>query len=198
MALYQWDRSRKFWSSPTIVLIVANVIVFIFLLAGGDAAYNLLGQTGDLFFNEHFYWQLFTSLFVHFDFQHIILNMFGLYYFGRLNESHFTDSQFYAIYFGSGLLGSVMSLFLLPIDTMSGGASGAIFGLVGSYIAVARQAQHLGAALVYAVLIFVMSSGPGVDIFAHLFGLVGGLVLGLIFLSTRKPIGYSTSYTYTT
>jgi rhomboid protease GluP len=197
MALYQWDRSRKFWSSPTIVLIVANVIVFIFLLAGGDAAYNLLGQTGDLFFNEHFYWQLFTSLFVHFDFQHIILNMFGLYYFGRLNESHFTDSQFYAIYFGSGLLGSVMSLFLLPIDTMSGGASGAIFGLVGSYIAVARQAQHLGAALVYAVLIFVMSSGPGVDIFAHLFGLVGGLVLGLIFLSTRKPIGYSTSYTYT-
>ena len=177
---------------------MANVIVFIFLLVGGDAAYNLLGQTGDLFFNDHFYWQLFTSLFVHFDFQHIILNMFGLYYFGRLNEAHFTDSQFYAIYFGSGLLGSVMSLFLLPIDTMSGGASGAIFGLVGSYIALARQAQHLGAALVYAALIFVMSSGPGVDVFAHLFGLVGGLVLGLIFLSTRKPIGYSTSYTYTT
>jgi rhomboid protease GluP len=182
------------------VLIVANVIVFIFLLAGGDAAYNLLGQTGDLFFNDHFYWQLFTSLFVHFDFQHIILNMFGLYYFGRLNESHFTDSQFYAIYFGSGLLGSVMSLFLLPIDTMSGGASGAIFGLVGSYVALARRAgaRQLLPVLVYAALIFVMSSGPGVDIFAHLFGLVGGLILGIIFLSGRKPAGYSTSYTFTT
>ena len=197
MALYQWDRSRSFWSTPTIVLIVANIVVFIFLLIGGDAAYNLLGQTGDLFFNDHFYWQLFTSLFVHFDFQHIILNMFGLYYFGRLNESHFSDSQFYVIYFGSGLLGSVMSLFLLPIDTMSGGASGAIFGLVGSYVALARRAQHLGAALIYAALIFVLSSGPGVDIFAHLFGAVGGFVLGLLFLSARKRTAYSTSYTYT-
>ena len=181
------------------MLIVANCIVFIFLLVGGDPAYNLLGQTGDLFFQQHFYWQLFTSMFVHFDFAHILLNMFALYYFGRLNESHFTDSQFYVIYFGSGLLGSVMSLFLLPMDTMSGGASGAIFGLVGAYVANARRAQQLGAALVYAALIFVMSSiEPGVDVFAHLFGLVGGLVLGMIFLSARKPIGYSTSYTYTT
>ena len=85
------------------------------------------------------------------------------------------------------------------MDTMSGGASGAIFGLVGAYVANARRAQQLGAALVYAALIFVMSSiEPGVDVFAHLFGLVGGLVLGMIFLSARKPIGYSTSYTYTT
>jgi rhomboid protease GluP len=123
--------------------------------------------------------------------------MFGLYYFGRLNEAHFTDSQFYVIYFGSGLLGSVMSLFLLPIDTMSGGASGAIFGLVGSYVALARRAQHLGAALIYAALIFLMSSGPGVDIFAHLFGAIGGFALGLLFLSIRRRAGYSTSYTYT-
>jgi rhomboid protease GluP len=102
------------------------------------------------------------------------------------------------IYFGSGLLGSVMSLFLLPMDTMSGGASGAIFGLIGSYVAHARRAQQLGAALVYAVVVLVMSSiEPGVDVFAHLFGLVGGLVLGLIFLSSRKPSEYSTNYSYT-
>jgi rhomboid protease GluP len=181
------------------VLIVANIIVFIILLIGGDPAYNLLGQTGNLFFQDHFYWQLFTSLFVHFGFAHILLNMFALYYFGRLNENYFTDSQFYVIYFGSGLLGSVMSLFLLPMDTMSGGASGAIFGLVGSYVAMARRARNLGAALAYALVVLVMSSiTPGVDVFAHLFGLVGGFALGMLFLSRRKPIGYSTSFSYST
>jgi len=180
------------------VLIVANIIVFIILQIGGDPAYNLLGETGNLFFQDGFYWQLFTSLFVHFDYLHIIFNMFALYYFGRLNEAHFTDTQFYAIYFGSGLLGSIMSLFLLPMDTMSGGASGAIFGLVGSYVAHARRVQQLGAALLYGLFILIMSSiEPGVDIFAHLFGFAGGLVLGLIFLSSRKPVGYSTDYSYT-
>jgi rhomboid protease GluP len=113
-----------------------------------------------------------------------------------LNESQFSNRQFYAIYFISGLLGNVMSLYLIPLDVPSGGASGAIFGLVGSYVAIARRAQHLGVALVYAAVIFISSSGPGVNIYAHLFGLVGGIVLGLAFVSTRKPIGYSESYSY--
>ena len=60
-----------------------------------------------------FYWQLFTSMFVHFGFTHIIFNMFALYYFGRLNETTFTAPKFLTIYFASGLLGSVMTLVLL-------------------------------------------------------------------------------------
>jgi len=159
--------------------------------------YYLLAQVGDLFFGQHYYWQLLTSLFVHFDILHIVFNMYGLYYFGRLNEVHFSKPQYLAIYFGSGLLGSVMSLYLVPPDVLSGGASGAIFGLVGSYVAIEKKAQHMGMALIYAVLIFIMSSGPGVNIFAHLFGLVGGLALGLIFSRSGHPADYSISYTYT-
>ena len=137
-------------------------------------------------------------MFVHFGPAHILFNMFGLYYFGRLNENVFSPPKFLAIYFISGLLGSVMSLVLLPLSTVSGGASGAIFGLVGSYVAIARRAQHMGAALLYALLIFAQSSFlPGVNIYAHLFGLIGGLVLGLVFAAQRKPIGYSESYSYT-
>jgi rhomboid protease GluP len=197
MALYQWDRSRTFWSSPTTLLIVANVIVFVLLVLGGDPAYSILAQTGELFFGEGYYWQVFTSLFVHFDITHILWNMFGLYYFGKLNETQFSNWQFYVIYFVSGLLGNIMSLYLIPLDVPSGGASGAIFGLVGAYVAIARRARHLGVALVYAAIIFVSSSGPGVNIFAHLFGLVGGIVLGVVFVSRRRPIGYSESYSYT-
>jgi rhomboid protease GluP len=196
--LYEWDRSRSKWASPTIVLILANIIVFIVLVVVGDPAYALLAQTGELVFGQHFYWQVFTSLFVHFDITHILWNMVGLYYFGKLNESQFSNRQFYAIYFISGLLGNLVSLipFFVPPDVPSGGASGAIFGLVGSFVAIRRKARDLGAALLYAAVIFISSSGPGVNIYAHLFGLLGGIVLGLLFISGRKPIGYSDGSSY--
>src|SRR3989304_3371610 len=113
------------------------------------------------------------------------------------SSRRFLSTSTYAIYFGSGLLGNVASLYLIPPNIPSGGASGAIFGLVGSYVAIEKRAQHMGMALLYAVLIFVQSSGPGVNIFAHLFGLVGGLVLGLAFAPKRHPGGYSVSYTLT-
>ena len=189
-----WDRKGTFWSSPTYVLIAANTIMYVLLVVGGDPAYYFLAQTGELVLGQGYYWQIFTSLFVHFDISHILLNMVGLFYFGKLNEAQFSNRQFYVIYFVSGLLGNVMSLYLIPMDVQSGGASGAIFGLLGSYVAISRQARNLGVALVYAAVIFISSSGPGVNIFAHLFGLLGGLLLGLLFVSTRRSIEYSDSY----
>ena len=198
MTLFQWEKRGGLLSSPTIVLIVLNIFVYILLTVGGEPMFDLLAQEGVLFFQGHYYWQLFTSIFVHFGILHLLFNMYGLYYFGRLNETHFSVPQFLAIYFGSALLGNVMSLYLIPYDVKSGGASGAIFGLVGSYVAIEKKAQHMGMALVYAVLIFIQSSGPGVNIFAHLFGLIGGLVLGLIFSSRRQPGGYNVGYTLTT
>jgi rhomboid protease GluP len=170
--------------------------VYVVLVFVGDPAYYFLAQAGGLFFQEHYYWQLFSSMFVHFSILHILFNMYGLYYFGRLNEMHYSIPQFLVIYFGSGLLGNVMSLYLIPPDIPSGGASGAIFGLVGSYVTIEKKAQHMGMALVYAALIFIQSSGPGVNIFAHLFGLIAGLILGLIFSARRGPRGYSVGYTY--
>ncbi len=179
------------------VMMIANVLVFVILLIGNGEMYYLLAQVASLFFQGHYYWQLFTAMFVHFDILHLLFNMYGLYYFGRLNETHFTVPQFLAIYFGSGLLGNVVSLYLIPPTIPSGGASGAVFGLVGSYVAIEKKARHMGMALVYAVLIFIQSSGPGVNIFAHLFGLIGGLVLGLVFSSRSQPSRHTFGYTLT-
>ena len=197
-----WDRNRSFWSSPTYVLILANVVVFLVMLFSGDLGdcssltCEILAQQNNLVLSGA-YWQLFTSMFVHFGPSHLLFNMLGLYYFGRLNENAFSAPKFLAIYLVSGLLGSVMTLVLLPPATLSGGASGAIFGLVGSYVAIARRAQHMGAALLYALVIFVESSIlPGVNIFAHLFGLIGGIALGLAFSTRQRAVGYSESYTY--
>ena len=199
MTFYRYDGRRGFFSSPTNCLIVANVAVFVVMLLSGDAGQcssfvcRVLAQENDLVF-QGLYWQLLTSMFVHFGFTHILFNMFGLYYFGHLNEMKFGSLSFFTIYFVSGLLGNIMSLFILPGSALSGGASGAIFGLVGSYVAIARQAKHMGIALVYAVVIFVQSSGFGVNIVAHLFGLIGGLVLGLLlsYLDNQTRYSYST------
>ena len=197
---YGYWKREPILSSPTNLLIIANVVVFLVMLASGDfgdcssLTCELLAQQNNLVLSG-FYWQLFTSMFVHFGPLHLVFNMFGLYYFGRLNERVFSKPQFLAIYFLSGLLGNVATLLLLPPDALSGGASGAIFGLVGSYVAIARRVQHMGAALLYAIVIFVQSSiMPGVNIFAHLFGLVGGIVLGLVFSAQRRPIGDSYEY----
>lgn len=197
MGMIQYGRSASSLSSPTVLLIICNLLVFVLLVVGGEDLVYLLAEVGTLFFTEHFYWQLFTALFVHFNILHIVFNMYGLFYFGRLNESHFSKAQYLAIYFGSGLLGNVASLFLIPPDVPSGGASGAIFGLIGSSVAIGKKTQQLGMALIYAVLIFVQSTGQGVNIFAHLFGLVGGLALGLVFTTTQRRGEYSASYTWT-
>jgi rhomboid protease GluP len=111
--------------------------------------------------------------------------MIALYYFGTLNEARFRVWQYLVIYFVSGLLGNFASLFLLGPQVETGGASGAIFGFVGSYVAIAREARHMGAALLYAVFVFIFSSGFGVNIYAHLFGLVGGIALGILFTLGR-------------
>jgi rhomboid protease GluP len=175
--------------SPTLVtysLMAANVVVYVVLQVGGAPLYTELSQTGNAFFGGD-YWQVFTAMFVHFDIFHIGFNMIALYYFGRLNEISYSKGEYLAIYFGAGLLGNALSLFLIPLDVPTGGASGAIFGLIGSYAARNRSAVNILLALVYAAFIFVESSGPGVNIYAHLFGIAGGFALGFLFTRMRPP-----------
>ena len=207
MGFFNYGQQRSILSSPTYVLIILNLLVFVLMLISGDAGdcssltCQLMAQTSEAVFQGE-YWQLFTSMFVHFGFLHIIFNMFALYYFGRLNETTFSARSYLVIYFGSGLLGNVVSLYMLPSATLSGGASGAIFGLVGSYVAIARKASHMGVALLYAVMMLVYSGigfgGMDVNNFAHVFGFAGGLALGLLLSRSRSSSesGYSMTYTY--
>ncbi|MDA4117740.1 MAG: rhomboid family intramembrane serine protease [Thaumarchaeota archaeon] len=180
----QTQYGQRYSPRVTYFLIAANVVVFVLLQLGGDPLYAALSQTGDLFFSGA-YWQIVTALFVHFDVLHIAFNMYALYYFGRLNEVAYTRGQYLAIYFGAGLLGNAASLFLIPGDVQTAGASGAIFGLIGAYVARERTGANMVTAVIYAALIFLISSGPGVNVYAHLFGVLGGFALGFLFTSTR-------------
>ncbi|MBI3022356.1 MAG: rhomboid family intramembrane serine protease [Thaumarchaeota archaeon] len=92
---YQTGR-RNLLKSPTIILILANLIFYVITSIGGENYLILLSQVGGLFY-QGYYWEIFTSLFVKFGILHLIFNMYGLFYFGWLNEMNFSVGRYLAI-----------------------------------------------------------------------------------------------------
>ena len=113
--------------------------------------------------------------------------MVALLIFGAAVETYFPRYQYCIIYFISGLIGNVFSLFFLPLYAISLGASGAIFGLVGGcFIFFAREdPSFIGIGLIYILYFIFMSLAPGINLWAHLFGLLGGIFFGYIFKRKR-------------
>ena len=198
--------SQKF--KPTYILIAVNIAVYIYTSVAGQ---NFLttdtsmlvqyGQVNDLVINFGYYYQLFTSLFVHADITHIVGNMLFLLIFGLRAEEMFSLPEYLAVYFVGGLTGNVLSLFLLSATTVSVGASGAIFAMFGASVVYARRSvsQSIIGALIYAFFLLFISAGVGVNIFAHIGGLAAGLVIGYILATRRKPeTRYTVSYSYST
>jgi len=196
--------SQKF--KPTIILIALNVAVYIctsvvggdFLNTSVDVLWNY-GQVNGQVIYSGYYYQLFTSMFIHADIAHIIGNMLFLFIFGLRSEEMFSLPEYLSIYFLGGLTGNLLSLLLLPLETISVGASGAIFAMFGATIIYARRSyrQSIISALIYAFFLLFLSSGVGVNNFAHIGGLVAGLVIGYVLATRRKPeTRYTVSYSY--
>ena len=179
---------------PTYILIALNVIIFIYgAIVGGNAfttGNNVIFQWGqyNLLVFQGEYWQLFTSMFIHASIVHLVGNMLFLLIFGLRGEEMFSLPEFLTIYLVGGLVGNILSLSFGP-NYVSVGASGAIFALFGASVIYGRGSvrQSILGALVYAFFLFFISSGEGVNILAHLGGLVFGLLLGYLISTRRKP-----------
>lgn len=192
----------------TMALIGINVIVF---LVEGSSAFTLTGQVdlnawipfhGLLFapfirFN-HEYWRLLTSGFLHVDLLHILLNMYVLYWVGRLLEPAIGRPRFLAIYFTGLLAGSLGVLIVSPLNATMG-ASGAIFGLMGAAFAEAHRrglepVRNQLLMLIVVNLVLTLSIS-GISIGAHIGGLIGGVLATLGFQQGdrgRSPwLGYA-------
>ncbi len=127
------------------------------------------------------YWQLFTSIFIHADLLHLLGNTFFLGIFGLRAEDLFGKLRYLIVYFTAGLSGSLLTLFMGPY-VVSVGASGAIFGLFGANAAYMRSSvnQSVTGALIYALYLFIWNLGANVNVLAHFGGLAAGLVLGYL------------------
>ena len=184
---------------PTYILIAINVAVYIYTsivggnaLVTGNAPIDMWGQVNALVLYHGYYYQLFTSMFIHASIAHLVGNMLFLFIFGLRGEEMFSLPEFISIYLLGGLAGNLLSLSFGgggPPFFVSVGASGAIFALFGAIVIYSRRSvrQSILGALVYAFFLFFISSGEGVNILAHLGGLGFGLIIGYLLARSRKP-----------
>src|SRR5436853_1781083 len=97
----------------------------IIAIVNAGAQVNLLVQQGQV-------WRIFTAMFLHFNILHIGLNMLSLFFIGTAVEVFFGKWRYLVIYLGSGIVGGIVTYFLMPPETLAAGASGAIFGVFGA------------------------------------------------------------------
>lgn len=184
----------------TVALIVINVAAFFILTMFGDtedAVFML--QHGAMYepniIEGHEYYRIFTCLFLHFGITHLLNNMVLLGALGWNLELEIGKVRFVIIYFASGIIGNIVSLFYdltLEQPAVSAGASGAIFGLMGAllYVVIANRGR-LGRLSGRGMLVMVILSlyfgltSTGVDNLAHIGGLVSGFLLAVL-LYRRK------------
>lgn len=182
-------------------IIGINIIVFILMVVSGvdffaptgidimqwGANYKPLTLTGD-------WWRLMSCVFVHIGIIHIAFNMYALYMVGIYLEPMLGTIKYVTAYLCTGVFASMASLIWHSTPVPSAGASGAIFGIYGVFLAllftnlIPKQMrksllQSIGIFVVYN-LVYGMKSG--VDNAAHIGGLLSGLVIGFVYYLTLK------------
>ena len=184
----------------TQVLIAVNVGFFLAEIATGlRLGASLTGSVGGSLVDWgalapgrvavlHEYYRLVSAMFLHASILHIALNMYVLWVLGSVIEPAFGSKRFLAIYLISGLFGSVASYMFSAPDVAGVGASGAIFGLLGAWVAYnvrrrgspAASAQIRWALFWIGINLVIGFTVSGIDNFAHMGGLVGGFVAGFV------------------
>ena len=206
--LEEEKKRNSFWSFfiprkgfiATPILIDLNILVFIVMIASGvgimspstlsllkwGADFGPLTLTGD-------WWRAVTCNFIHIGAFHLLMNMYAFMYIGLLLEDLIGSRRMFMSYLLTGLCSAVFSLYMHG-ETISAGASGAIFGLYGIFLAFLffhRIAKEQRKALLTSILIFVgynlvYGMKAGIDNAAHIGGLLSGFLLGIIYVCSYK------------
>lgn len=189
---------ENFFITPIIMNL--NILIYLILVFSGlgfvsfkavdlihwGANYSPLTTNGQ-------WWRLLTSTFLHGGLIHIIANMIGLLFVGIFLEPLLGKIRYAAIYLITGIIASGVSLWWHTTG-VSVGASGAIFGLYGFFLALLLLKvfpPHMSKAFLLSTLLFIgynllMGLAGGIDNAAHIGGLVSGFIIGLIFSPILK------------
>ena len=195
---------EKLRASPTPVtwlLLVLNLVVWAGLeLSGGSTSIPNLLRWGAKFgpaISDGDYWRLFTPMFLHIGFPHLLTNSLGLIIFGRLVERYFGSLEFLLIYLLAGVFGNIASYAALS-NGVGAGASGAVFGIIGAYgsflfrnrsIAGSMAQSTLGGlGIIVGVNLLFGFSVSGIDNWAHIGGLLGGFLIAYRIVPTAVSV----------
>lgn len=141
------------------------------------------------------YWRFVTPIFLHGDLMHALFNSFSLILFGPALEQMIGKYKFIITYLLTGIIGNVGTYIVNPMSMVPHiGASGAIYGIFGIYLFMVTFRKHLidtGNAQIVTTIFFIglfmTFVNPGINIYAHIFGFIGGLALGALMLKDAQP-----------
>lgn len=189
---------RRFRDLPYVsaTLVIINIIVFLACIFTGELLYNLGGVDRLGIVLNHEYGRLFWSLFLHDGTDHLFNNMIILFFLGAMLEKETGHISLAVIYFLSGIGGNVLSLLnkiATDSNSLSIGASGAVFGLDGLMLALVLFSQDfrniaspMRVALMIALSLYNGFMASNIDNAAHVGGLVTGFLAGTVFVLVRN------------
>ncbi len=164
----------------TMILIFINILVYVISLTDYENILTALANS-DYFIKQGQVYRLITCMFTHVDIWHIFFNMYALYAIGPLIEKYYGKLKYLIIYLGSGIIGALLSAVLS--SSFSVGASGAIFGLFGALLYFGYKYRATLDGLLRSTLtpiilnLLISVIVPNIDLFGHIGGLLGGLLL---------------------
>ncbi len=184
------------WGITATLLVVAGAIT---LFVGSTSDVGVLTRSGALvrgLVDGGEWWRIFSCVFVHVGGLHLLVNVIGMWFVGRVAEDLFGTTRTLALFGIAGFAGAVAS-YLASAAGISAGASGALFGLLGAvFVELTWHRQHYRAAWkrgmwggLAVVILAQVGYGflyPVIDQWAHGAGLVAGLVFGAV-LSPHAP-----------
>ncbi len=192
--------SKGYFITP--IIIYLNIIYFIIMVFNGV---DLFEPSGDslLAWGANYkaitlngeWWRMISSCFIHIGILHLLMNMYALIYIGLLLEPLLGKMRFLSAYLLSGLLASLISLWWHD-NAVGAGASGAIFGMYGVFLALLTTnyiEQSARKVFLSSIGIFVgynLLNGlkGNVDNAAHIGGLISGMAIGYAFLPSLRNI----------
>ncbi|MET9433487.1 rhomboid family intramembrane serine protease [Streptomyces sp. NPDC006551] len=183
----------------TKILIAINLALFIAVQVAGDRlvdelsligyAYNpVLGEVVGVADGE--WYRLVTSTVLHQEIPHFVFNMLGLWIIGGIVEPELGRIRYAVLCLLSGLSGSVLAFLFAAPNQPSLGASGVVFGLIGSWVVLARRRRYdMRPVILFTALSLLLTfTRPGISWEAHIGGLVGGALVtyGLVHAPRKR------------
>ena len=185
----------------TYAIMAINVIVFILMVINGAGLIDPNGEVHVLWGSNFTtltlsgdWWRLLTCVFIHFGLIHIAMNMYCLYSIGSFLEPMLGKPKYIAAYLCTGVLSSLVSLWWHKEGVNSAGASGAVFGMYGLFLAMLTTdliPKHVRQPLLQSIGIFIAFNlfygvKGGVDNSAHIGGLLSGFIIGYLYVYSIK------------
>ncbi len=185
---------EKYKRTPVTFSLLGIIIVYfiIMTLNGGTTNTETLVKFGALypplvlFYGE--YYRLITSVFIHIGIMHLFFNSYALYIFGTQIERVMGKMKYLIFFLLTGIGGNIVTFFF-SFETISAGASGSLFGILGAFVYLIQHHKNMitpqGRKSILKLLglnLIITFISPSISITAHLGGLIIGYLLSYIFI----------------